>query len=338
MRVTIVEVAKLAGVSIKTVSRVINREPHVRPAVQEKVERAIAKLGYVPNAAARALSGSRSFVIAAFYRNPSLYYISELQKGAMRVCREHGYHLIIEEVESDSAEQLREFEHFLRSVRLDGAILSPPVTDDIAVLARLDAAGIAYVRLAPATVADRSHALFSDDEAGAALLARHLWSLGHRRIGLVTGPAAHLASRDRRSGFLDELERCGLSRKAVEIVPGDFSFDAGMAAGIQLLTRTPRVTAIFACNDDMASGVVAAAARLGIAVPDAVSVVGYDDSSVATQVWPPLTTIRQPIGDMAAQAARLLIGRKAVDPPVTERFGVQLIDRKSTGINRELVR
>ena len=338
MRVTIVEVAKLAGVSIKTVSRVINREPHVRPALREKVERAITRLGFVPNAAARALSGNRSFVVAAFYRNPSLYYISELQKGAMRVCRQQGYHLMIEEVDTGTPEQLQGFDGFLRDVRLDGAILSPPVTDDATVLQRLDAAGVPYVRLAPLTDAARSHAIFSDDEGGAALLARHLWSLGHRRIGLVAGPAAHLASQDRRKGFLAELTRCGLATEAVQIVEGDFSFAAGMAGGIELLARNPRVTAIFACNDDMASGVMAAAARLGVAVPESVSVVGYDDSPIATQVWPPITTVRQPISDMAAEAARLLIQGEGGGQPLIERFGVELIDRRSTAINRELKR
>lgn len=338
MRVTIVEVAKLAGVSIKTVSRVINREPHVRPALREKVERTIQRLGFVPNAAARALSGSRSFVIAAFYRNPSLYYISELQKGAMRVCRERGYHLMIEEVDTGSPAQLQGFEAFLRGVRLDGAILSPPVTDDAQVLARLEAAGIPYVRLAPLTEAARSHAIFSDDVGGAALLARHLWSLGHRRIGLVAGPPAHLASHDRRQGFLAELARCGVAAEAVQVVAGDFSFASGMSAGIELLAREPRVTAVFACNDDMASGVMAAAARLGLAVPEAISVVGYDDSPIATQVWPPITTVRQPIGDMAAEAARLLIAAEQATPAVVERFGIELVDRRSTAVNREIKR
>jgi LacI family transcriptional regulator len=338
MRVTIVEVARQAGVSIKTVSRVINRQPHVRPALREKVEKAIARLGFVPNAAARALSGSRSFVIAAFYRNPSLYYISELQKGAMRVCRQRGYHLMIEEVATDTAVQRKHFEDFLRGVRLDGAILSPPLSDDAEVLRRLQAAGIPFARLAPMRDAERSHAIFSDDEGGAALLARHLWNLGHRRIGFVAGPPGHLASQDRRKGFLQELARCGLPVKAVQIVDGDFSFAAGMAAGIDLLAREPRVTAVFACNDDMACGVMAAAARLGIAVPEAVSIVGYDDSPIAVQVWPPITTVRQPISDMAAEAARLLIAQDSAGAGVMERFGIELIDRRSTAVNRELKR
>ncbi len=338
MRVTIVEVAKLAGVSIKTVSRVINREPHVRPALREKVERAVTRLGFVPNAAARALSGSRSYAIAALYRNPSLYYISELQKGALRVCRQRGYHLMIEEVATDTAEQRGNFEAFLRGVQLDGAILSPPLTDDSPVLRRLDAAGIPYVRLAPSADPLRSPAIFSDDGGGAALLARHLLGLGHRRIGLVAGPEDHLASRDRRSGFLAELERGGVSAERVQCVPGDFSFASGMAAGIELLAREPRVTAVFACNDDMASGVLAAAARLGVAVPEALSVVGYDDSPIATQVWPPITTVRQPIGDMAAEAARLLIEQESSVQPVTQRYGIEFIDRRSTAINCELKR
>lgn len=337
MRVTIVDVANDAGVSIKTVSRVINREPHVRPTLRDRVERSIARLGYVPNAAARALSSQRAYVVAALYRNPSLYYISELQKGALGVCRERGYHLLIEEVATTTPEDLRALDRFLLGARLDGAILSPPITDDPEVLDRLDAAGVPFVRIAPRQAHGRARAIFADDRGGAALLARHLHGLGHRRIGVVAGPAEHRASRERLEGFLEELARNGTSSDAVDVVDGDFSFEAGMRGGIELLGRPHCPTAIFACNDDMASGVVAAAARLGVAVPDAVSVVGYDDSPVATHVWPPITTIRQPIADMSAEAARLLIDGQepAAEDPC---FEVELVERRSTGVNRELVR
>ncbi|MEY4763123.1 MAG: hypothetical protein RLZZ200_2979 [Pseudomonadota bacterium] len=337
-RVTIVDVARRAGVSIKTVSRVINREPHVRPPLREKVELAISKLGYVPNSAARALSGSRSFVVAALFSNPSLHYIAELQKGALRICRERGYHLVIEQVDDSDPAYLDYLDRFLQGVRLDGVILSPPLTDDAGVMERLDGMGIPYVRIAPLSDVDRSHALFSDDRSGAALLARHLASLGHRRFGLVTGPDTHLASYERRQGFLDELAVAGFGKDAVEVIQGDYSYDSGMAAGIELLAKRAPVTAVFSCNDDMASAVIAAATRLGVKVPDELSVVGFDDSPVATQIWPPITTIRQPIADMSAEAARLLIDRVEARPCVSLRFEISLVDRKSTGINKALVR
>lgn len=337
-RITIVNVAEAAGVSVKTVSRVINREPHVRQKLIDKVQNAIDQLGFVPNAAARSLAGVRSFMIAAFYDNPSLYYIFEIQSGAMRACRAAGYHLIVEKTVLETPGELANFEQMLRSARLDGVVLSPPVTDDPRVLDRLDAYKIPYVRLSPLLCPDRSPAIYSNDVEGAAAVARHLWQLGHRRMAFVAGPDSHLASSLRHDGFLAELERHGLDRESVEIARGDFSFESGMVAGIDLLGRKPAPTAIFAANDDMAAGVAAAAGRLGVRVPDEISIVGFDDSPIATLIWPPITTIRQPIADMAAEAARMLIAGIGHDSPSIKRFPVRLVERKSTGVNREIVR
>lgn len=337
-RVTIVDVAKAAGVSLKTVSRVINREPYVRPALAAKVRGVIDRLGYVPNTAARSLAGARSFMIAALYNNPSPHYIHELQIGAMQACRAAGYHLIVEQIAQGEALDVAAVDDMLRSVRLDGVILSPPVTDCAPILERLDAHGIPFVRLSPLTVPDRSPAIYSNDAEGAGAVARHLWALGHRRIGFIAGPKDHLASRLRYEGFTDALAACGLAHTAVHVIEADFSFASGMTAGIALLAAEPQVTAIFAANDDMAAGVVAAAARLDIRIPEDLSLVGFDDSPVATLVWPPITTVHQPIAAMAMAAARLLIERGDASLAAGKSFDVELIERKSTGVSPDIIR
>ncbi|EEF26591.1 HTH-type transcriptional regulator malR, putative [Ricinus communis] len=242
---------------------------------------------------------------------------------------------MVEEIALDRETDVAMLDAMLRTTRLDGVILSPPVTDHEPVLEKLKAQRIPFIRIAPLTNKHRSPQISADDSAGARAIARHLWGLGHRRIGFIAGPVGHSASHLRQQGFIDELMACGLDRKAVSLAEGDFSFASGMAAGILLLGKKPRVTAIFAANDDMAAGVIAAAARLGVRVPEDLSVAGFDDSPVATLVWPPITTVRQPIVEMAAAAAELLIGEGTAP---AKPFGVELIERRSTGVSPEIVR
>lgn len=306
-RSTIMDVADRAGASIKTVSRVINGLPHVRPAMRARIEAAIEALDFVPNSAARSLAGTRSFVIGAFFDNPSPSYIVALQRGAMTACREAGFHLVIEEVDSSAPDLARQMQAMLANARLDGVILSPPLTDNPVILDALEARGLRYVRLAPVSFPGRSSSVTIDDHAAAMEIAQYLWSLGHRSFAVVTGPASHGCSSPRLEGFLESVHALGGDPQRVRLAPGDFSFRSGMEAGHGILTAADRPTAIFASNDDMAAGVLAAAGKLELQVPRDISVVGYDDSAIARQVWPPLTTIRQPIARMAAESARLLI-------------------------------
>ena len=332
-RPTIIDVAAAASVSVKTVSRVINREPYVRSGVVAKVEAAIASLGYVPNTAARSLSGGRSYLIAAFFDNPSLFYLANLQSGAMAACRAAGYHLVTEEVRLAEDLGLRQFARTLKTARIDGVILSPPLSDHRELLALLEACNLPYVRLSPHTQEDRSSAILSDEEGGARAVARHLFDFGHRSIAMVLGPTGHGASIWRREGFWSELEKHGIERDKYVEVAGNFTFESGMAAGLELLSRDPCPTAIFAANDDMAAGVIAAAARRGIRVPEDVSVVGFDDSPAAQMTWPPLTTVRQSIAEMSAAAARILIER-GKNQAQKQILPVDLVIRGSTGLAR----
>jgi LacI family transcriptional regulator len=311
-RVTMSDVATLAGVSMKSVSRVINYEPNVTAKLRGKVQAAIESLGYVPDIAARSLAGARAFTVGILFDNPSPHYTMKVQSGAYQACRERNFHLLIENLESarsDIAEQMR---IILLNSRVDGFVLTPPITECEPVMDMLEARGIPYVRIAPVSFPGRSPSLSIDDGAAAGEIARHLWDLGHRRFGLVNGPVEHGAAVTRRAGFLAALTELGASPDVIES-NGGFAFEPGIEAGRILLDRHRPPTAIFAMNDDSAAGVMSAAAQLGLRVPHDVAVAGFDDSWVAKSVWPYLTTVHQPITEMAHQATTLLIDREALD-------------------------
>ena len=303
--------ARGAGVSIKTVSRVLNHESNVSPHTRERVEHAIALLHYRPNMAARGLAGARTYLIGLLVDEASEGYLGGVQRGATERCRRDGFHLMVEPVATgapDSAAQVRDL---VADLRLEGVILTPPVCDDLLVLAALDACCTPYVRIAPGCEPGRAAHVEVDDQAAAAEMTRLLISLGHHELGFICGPPTHLAALRRHDGFLSALGDAGLLRRAEWDVQGDFSFASGLAAAHAMLAEPSRPTAIFAGNDDMALGVLAAAQRLGLSTPAQVSIAGFDDTPAAQRVWPPLTTVRQPILEMGHAAADLLITQAA---------------------------
>ncbi|WP_168557350.1 LacI family DNA-binding transcriptional regulator [Novosphingobium sp. SG720] len=309
-RATMEDVARLAGVSLKSVSRVVNREPHVSDALRAKVEAAITTLAFVPDAAARSLAGSRTFIVGLLFDNPSPNYTIKIQSGVYRACMEQQYHLRIDSIDSDRphAQVEAQLDAIVRNSRCDGFILTPPLTDNIQVLAFLERRGIRYARIAPNSELGRSACVAIDDSAAGALVARRLWALGHRQLGVVTGPPLHRAGERRRTGFLNALKELGATLPVAE-ANGSFAFEGGIAAGTALLAHEPRPSAIFATNDDSAAGVMVACARAGLRVPHDISLCGFDDSWVAKSVWPYLTTIYQPIEEMGYAAASLLLDR-----------------------------
>ncbi len=326
---TIADVARRAGVSLKSVSRVINKEPHVSPKLLAKVTAAISELAYVPDPAARSLAGLRSFTVGVLFDNPSPNYIMKAIAGAYRGCIAHGYHMRFDTLDSapGAAHLSDQLDAVMRNGRTDGFILTPPLTDNPVILDYLEAQRIRYVRIAPVTDPGRSPAVLIDDGAAAADVADFLWNLGHRRIGLINGPADHGAAGTRRRGFLERLMALDPTIEVLEVV-GDFLFEGGMKAGDELLALNDRPTALFATNDDMAAGVLAASAQRGIAVPGDVSVIGYDDSWIATSTWPYLTTVHQPIEDMAAAAVDMLLNQNG-DGFEERMLDYHLIERAS---------
>jgi LacI family transcriptional regulator len=328
MSVTIGDVSRLAGVSIKTVSRVLNKEKYVAKETRERVEAAVVNLGYHPNFAARALAGHRSFQIALIYDNPSPYNAQNVQAGVRARCIESGYRMIAQPSDADSSTLLSDLCGLIDQAKLDGIILTPPFTDNLEIRTELSGRGIAYVSLSPATLEETVAAAFINNSEAAAEMTAYLIGLGHRRIGFVEGDPRYATSAQRLEGYGKALESAGIAYDATLVRPGQFDFASGSAAAADLLALANPPTAIFASNDDMAAGVLATAHRLGVSVPGELSVAGFDDTDLAPVVWPPLTTIRQPVRALGHAAADLLF--QLPDKVEQRLLPHELIVREST--------
>ncbi|KQV58501.1 MULTISPECIES: LacI family DNA-binding transcriptional regulator [unclassified Caulobacter] len=341
--VTIYDVAARAGVSIKTVSRVMNNEPNVRPAMRERVLTAAGDLGYSPNLSARSLAGSRSFVIAVFVdaaltidhwqSERGADYLSRIQLGATLECRAAGYHLLIELIDHEGPQVRQEVAALLAALKPDGVILTPPSSDNEVVLELLDKAGTPYVRVGPERggLGPRVH---MDDVAAAREMTEHLADLGHKRIGFIVGEPRYGASQARREGYLEAMKARRLPVAEGLVRQGDFTFQSGLEQAKALLALADRPTAIFASNDDMALGCIAAIAEAGLMIPGDISVAGFDDSPSSRFSRPQLTTVRQPVAEMSSVAAKLLIAQaksnERPERPIDELLPFELIHRAST--------
>jgi len=303
---TLEDVAALAEVSAKTVSRVVNAEPTVSEKTRARVLRAIELLDYKPNLNARMLAGERSYLIGLFYDKPG-GYLTDFHAGAADRCRESGYHLMMESCDRDSPHFTRQVSTLLRQMRLDGVLLLPPLSDDALIANTLREASIPAVRIAPRDHAPDSPSIGIDDYLAARRLTAHLISLGHERIGFVLGKPGHGATEERYRGFTDEMRAHNLTIDASLIETGNFIFPDGVACAERLLKAANPPTAIFASNDDMAAAIISVAHKMGLDLPTQLSVVGFDDAPIATMIWPLLTTVRQPVTSMARMAAELII-------------------------------
>lgn len=304
---TIFDVADLAGVSIKTVSRVLNGSSSVRAATSERVRAAMAELDYRPSTAARELRKGKSSAIGMLFGDPSSGFQSRLHHAALQACNDAGYFLtagLFREEEDNWDEQLSEF---LTRTSIEKMILVPPLCGSSALHDRLIEHGTSFVLISPSRTVPVAHAVCMDDRRAAREVTEHLLSLGHRRIAHITGPSDHAATRLRREGFEAALAAVegGVVREDW-IQPGLFRFKPALECARQILSGPDRPTAIFAANDEMAAAVCFAANSLGLRVPDDLSVVGFDDVAIATTMWPPLTTVAQPYAQMASESVRLL--------------------------------
>lgn len=333
---TIEDVARAAGVSAMTVSRVINGRRNVRDSTRTAVLEAIDVLNYSPNVAARSLAAGESMHIGLLYANPSAAYLSQFLVGALEGARKTGAHLVLEACTSESAsDQAETTREFLKS-GLDAVILPPPLSDSMAVHAEVAAAGMPTVTVATGLPPNHRLNVRIDDFEAAREMTEYLLKFGHRRIGFILGHPNITASAERFRGFAAALAEHGLDPDDAPVEQGYFTYRSGLAAAERLIARNDRPTAIFASNDDMAAAAVNIAHRAGLDVPADLSVVGFDDTALATTVWPELTTIRQPVAEMAEAAIELLVSafrREGDDPPSeTERvLGHQLIVRDSAG-------
>jgi len=302
---TISDVAAAAGVSPMTVSRVINGEANVRDRTRELVNEVIRKLNYSPSAAARSLAGGEEMRIGLLYSNPSSAYLSEFLVGSLDQASRSNVQLIVEKCDEDALEQ-SVIDHLVQG-RVDGIVLPPPLCDATAVLAAVAEHDIPAVAVATGRPVDTMAAVSIDDRRAAFEMTQHLIGLGHHRIGFIIGNPNQTASAERLAGYRAALAENGLEEEAGLIVQGLFTYRSGLDAAERLLTLADRPTAIFASNDDMAAAAVAVAHRRGLDVPRDLTVCGFDDTALATTVWPELTTIRQPIVEMSRTAVELLV-------------------------------
>jgi LacI family transcriptional regulator len=312
MRIRIEDVAAAANVSMKTVSRVLNHEPNVRDEMRRRVEDAVQRLQYRPSHSARSLAGQRSYVVTFAYENPSLNYLMEIQAGVLEACRAQHYNLLLAPLAYGQDDSITELTGLLEHFGSDGFVLIPPLADDLALLAFLEARGIPYASVSPRAGNGRMGVMIDDHAAVCDLLAQ-LVRLGHRRIGHIQGHPDHGASEWRLAGYRDALQRAGIAYDPALVVDGEFTFESGIRAGNQLLDLPHPPTAIFAANDDMAAGVLRVAGERGLSVPRDLSVCGFDDTPISRHVYPALTTVRQPTRDMGRIATLELL--KAIRQP-----------------------
>lgn len=337
---TISDVAVKAGVSPMTVSRVINGESNVRAETRERVEAAIKALDYSPSSAARTLAGGEEIRIGLLHSNPSFNYLSQLLVGSLDQASRLNVQLIVEKCD-DEAEEQSAVDHLIRA-RLDGIILTPPLSESLPVLEAIHKRNIPVVAVATGRAPDWALSVSINDHAAAYEMTRHLLKLGHTRIGFIKGNPRQTASEERLQGYKDALSDAGIAEAPELVVQGLFTYRSGLDAAEQLIDSAEPPSAIFASNDDMAAATVAIAHRRGLDVPSDLTVCGFDDTALATTIWPELTTIRQPVFEMSRTAVDLLVkevrarnaeARPTREPHILAKF--ELIRRQSDAAPRQ---
>lgn len=334
MSVTINDVAKLASVSIKTVSRVMNSESSVRDSTRDKVRAAIKQLNYQPNQAARSLASTKSYTIAFIYDNPNAYYIIDMQNGILAECRKQGYELLIHPCDSKCDNIIADLIHMVQHSRVAGLVLTPPFSEMPEIITALSHLNVNMIRIISGEQQpdDLSPCIMVNDKNAAFNVTQHLIDLGHHNIGFLNGGLEHLSSHQRLAGYKQALIDNRLEVKESFIIQGDYSFEAGVNGANQLLKQSVKPTAIFACNDEIAAGALFAARLQNFKVPGELSIIGFENSPFSRQTWPKLTTADQPNQIIAQHATSLLIAatRKRSLPIVSNSFIPELIIRGST--------
>lgn len=328
---TIHDVADAAGVSIRTVSRVLNRSTKVNAETRERIEAAIARLGFSPSARARGLATGRSYLIGIIHNDRNALVLDTIQRGVVDEASARGYELVVHPTPTGDDGSVADALDFVRRSRVDGVVVMPPVSGVGGIGEALAGAGVPAIALSATPVDGFAATLISDERGAAAEVARYLIGLGHRRIAMINGPLSVASAVERRAGFIAALADAGLTLAGE--AEGDYDFESGKAAAQRLLEPDPRPTAIFAANDIMAAAVVKAAAARGIDVPDQLSVVGFDGSMLARMLTPSLTSVYRPLGQMAQLATRRLLDIvEGLEETVELKAELRLIEGGSSGV------
>ncbi|NJC32943.1 LacI family transcriptional regulator [Sphingomonas jejuensis] len=338
---TIDDVAARSGVGRTTVSRVLNNGPNVSAKLRARVQEAVDALGYQVNIQARFLAGGNSRTVALICAaeldlEPNSYYQSALEVGALRACTQLGLHLITHAAVQDDPRGVEEVVALVEERRCDGVVLTPPFADDTRLIDALVARGCAVACVSPGDATGaRVPGVGMDDERAGYDLAAHLLALGHRRFGFIRGREGHRSAESRFDGVMRALAEARLDPADVADARGNFTFMSGKDLLPTLLSAAARPTAVVCANDDTAAGALFAAHQLGIDVPGALSIVGFDDTPVSAIVWPPLTTVHQPIREMSFRAVEMLAEALKTpgeaQSPVHEYIAHTVVSRRSTG-------
>ncbi len=312
---TINDVAEISGVSKKTVSRIINNSENVKSETRAFVKAVVEKLSFKPNPQARALALRRSFLIGMIYDNPNAQYVVNMQMGVLDALAGTGYELVVHPCKGNSNSLVSDVENFVVLQRLSGVIILPPVAENKELLDLFDRLEVPYVRITARSgelnpIPIKANQIVSQDAIGCRAAAEHLVKIGHRTIGFIRGNPAYPSSSERANGFLAGLKENGVSVPKELDIAGDYTFESGYKGALKLLALKTRPTAIIASNDEMAAGVYKAAYETGLRIPDDLSVVGFDDSPLATRLTPALTTVNLPSRDMARMAADMVMNAK----------------------------
>ncbi|MDX8467772.1 substrate-binding domain-containing protein [Mesorhizobium sp. VK23B] len=331
---TIADVARYAGVSVATVSHVMNRTRHVEPETAERVRAAITALRYSPNSLARSLRRGETKTIGLLLPDNSNPFFASVARQIEDAGFVAGYTVIL--CNSDgSAEKEERYLSVLMAKQIDGLIFAGS-SDHARVFASLSTA-------VPAVLLDREihsvhvDSVLVDHDHGGYLAGRYLVGLGHKRIGVIGGPRDSSSSPARLRGFTRALEEAGLALSPSSVVDSDYHFAGGRLAMERLMEQAPEITAVFACNDLMAMGAITALRSRGLRVPDDMSLVGFDDIPYAVTTWPPLTTIAQPVEKIGTRAVSLLLERvgEPTAPSRREVLAPVLVERESCAALRQ---
>jgi LacI family repressor for deo operon, udp, cdd, tsx, nupC, and nupG len=317
------EVARLASVSTATVSRALASPGLVSPETRSRVMEAVAKVGYVPNPAARTLRSRKTHMVLVVLPDLSNIFFSQVLRGIEEALFAAGYGMIIGDL-NGAAEKERRFADFAAAGQVDGVML---LNGHLFGEAEL---GVPVVALCEAIEGADIPQIEVENRKGARAMTEHLARLGHRAIGYVTGPTDNVLERERFAGYREGLERAGLAFDPGLVWEGDWKLETGAEIGRRILSEDKRQSAVFCSNDEMAIGLLRAFASAGVRVPEDISVAGFDDIEYAAMTSPALTTIRQPRRDIGREGASALLellgGRK---PAPRIRLQTELVERAS---------
>ena len=322
MPATIRDVARAAGCSIKTVSRVINEEPFVTQETRAKVQAAIRSVGYAPNISARRLAQNKSYMICILMYPGFYQQASEMLTRIMDIGYEEDYDILIQPYFPPHARSKKKLVSLIYEHRIDGFVTTPPLDADDFVADMLSTYKVPQVQVTPLNRNLDIPYVTGDDQQGAYRMTEYLISLGHCRISFLTGPRNMRSSLDRLNGFRQACETHGLAVDDLLVRNSEWTFDGGYTLTRQLLELPDRPTAIFAGSDEAAFGAIYAAQEMGIKIPEDLSICGYDNLSFSKNIWPGLTTVNQPSGEILERATRLLIDRLKGKPIDNQAFHI----------------